>query len=105
MAKINKISDEESLVLFERVLDCIKKQERGFFILKKLSGAHGYCDWEDGILLDYRRDFISTIVHECIHFIEPDWSEKRVLYSESRIMNTVKEDDIIRLLMFFIKKL
>lgn len=80
MAKINKISDEESLVLFERVLDCIKKQERGFFILKKLRGAHGYCDWEDGILLDYRRDFISTIVHECIHFIEPDWSEKRVLY-------------------------
>lgn len=105
MASIQKLSTEESLELFERIIICIKKQKKGFFILKKLKGVHGYCEWEDGILLDYRKDFIATIIHECIHFIEPNWSEKQVCYSESRVINAIKEDDVIRLLMFFVKKL
>lgn len=105
MAKITKLSKEDSLALYERVLDCIKNRDKGFFILKKLKGVHGYCDWDDGILLDYRKDLIPTIVHECIHYIEPDWSEAQVVYAESRVINTVTEDDIIKLLMFFVKKL
>ena len=105
MATIQKLSNDDSVELFERVVDCIKSQKKGFFTLKKLKGLHGYCDWEDGIVLDYRKDFVATIVHECIHFIEPNWSEKQVCYSESRVMNSVKDDDIVRLLMFFVKKL
>lgn len=105
MAKIVKLSKEESLSLFERIIESIRKQKKGFFTLKKLKGVHGYCEWEEGIILDYRKEFIATIIHECIHFIEPDWSEAQVAYSESRVINTITEDDVIRLLMFFIKKL
>lgn len=105
MAKIVKLSKEESLSLFERIVETIRKQKKGFFTLKKLKGVHGYCEWEEGIILDYRKEFIATIIHECIHFIEPDWSEAQVVYSESRVINTITEDDVIRLLMFFIKKL
>lgn len=74
-------------------------------MLKKLKGVHGYCDWDDGILLDYRKDLIPTIVHECIHYIEPNWSEAQVMYAESRVINTMSQDDITKLLMFFVKKL
>ena len=105
MAKITKIQKDEVELLFNRVLECIKDQERGYFVFKKLKGVHGYCEWEDGIFLDYRKDLIPTIIHECLHLLEPDWSEAQVLYTESRIINTVKEDDIIKLLMFFVKKL
>lgn len=105
MSKIVKLNKEESLSLFERIVESIRKQKKGFFILKKLRGAHGYCEWDEGIVLDYRKEFIATIIHECIHLIEPDWSEAQVVYSESRVINTITEDDVIRLLMFFIKKL
>lgn len=86
-------------------MDCIKSKKKGFFYLKKLRGAHGYCDWEDGICIDYRKEFVPTIIHECLHYIEPDWSEAQIMYSERRIINTVSEDEIVKLLMFFIKKL
>ncbi len=105
MSKITKLSKEDSLNLYERVLVCIKSKERGFFTLKKLKGVHGYCEWDDGILLDYRKDLIPTIIHECIHFIEPKWSEAQVMYAESRVINTITEDDVTKLLMFFVKKL
>ena len=105
MAKIQKLSNEESLNLFERIISCIKSKKRGFFFLKKLKGVHGWCEWEDGIILDYRKDLIPTIIHECIHLLEPEWSEAQVSYSERRVINTICDDDVIRLLMIFIKKL
>jgi len=105
VAKTYKLSDEDSLALFERVISCIKTQKKSFFTFQKLKGVHGYCEWEDGILIDYRKDLIPTVVHECIHLLEPDWSETQVGYSERRIMSTISSDDAIRLLIFFIKKL
>jgi hypothetical protein len=103
--KSNKLTKEQSLELFERVINMIKKQKRGFFTLKKLKGVHGYCEWEDGILLDYRKDLVPTIIHECIHYLEPNWTEARVMYSESRVVNSITEDDVILLLLHFAKKL
>lgn len=105
MAKILKLSNEESLTLFEKVISCIKSTKKGFFVLKKLKGVHGWCEWEDGVLLDYRKDLVPTIIHECIHLLEPDWSEAQVCYSERRVINTISEDDVIRLLIIFTKKL
>lgn len=105
MGKLLKLTNEESLELFERIMLCIKKQKRGFFYLKKLKEVHGYCEWEDGVILDYRKDFIATIIHECIHLLEPEWSEKKVLYAESRVINTVSDIDIVRLLALIVKKL
>ena len=105
MSKSNKLTKKESLELFERVVDVIKKQKGGFFTFKKLKGVHGYCEWEDGIILDYRKDLIPTIIHECIHLLEPEWTEAKVLYTESRIVNCISEDDVVRLLLHFVKKL
>lgn len=105
MAKIQKLTNEESIELFGRVISCIKSKKRGFFFLKKLKGVHGWCEWDDGIILDYRKDLIPTIIHECIHLLEPDWSEAQVSYSERRVINTICDDDVIKLLMIFVKKI
>ena len=105
MAKIRKLSKEQTLELFQRIIICIKSQKKGFFTLKKLKGVHGWCEWEDGIILDYRKDLIPTIIHECIHLLEPTWCESQVIYSEKRVINTIIDDDIILLLMIFVKKL
>lgn len=105
MAKLQKLSKEQTLILFERIVLCIKNQKKGYFVLKKLKGVHGWCEWEDGVFLDYRKDLIPTIIHECIHLLEPDWSEYQVAYSEKRVINTISEDNVIKLLMFFVKKL
>ena len=105
MSNVVKLTKKESLELFERVINIIKKQKRGFFYFKKLKGVHGYCEWEDGIILDYRKDLVPTIIHECIHYIEPEWTEAQVMYSESRVVNSITEDDVIRLLLYFVKKI
>lgn len=105
MGKRFKLTNEESIFLYEKIIACIKKQKKGFFVFKKLKGVHGYCEWEDGILLDYRKDLIPTIIHECIHFLEPEWAESRVLYAEKRVVNTITEDEVIKLLMYFVKKI
>ena len=105
MGKIQKLSKEQILELFQRIINCIKLQKRGFFTFKKLKGVHGWCEWEDGIILDYRKELIPTIIHECIHLLEPAWSESQVSYSEKRVINTISEDDVVMLLMIFIKKL
>jgi hypothetical protein len=100
-----KLTDEESVELFNRVLEAMHKMKKGFFSFRKLRGVHGYCLWEEGIELDHRKDLIPTIIHECIHFIEQDWPENKVLYAEKRIMNIITEDDIILLLKIFVKKI
>lgn len=103
--KFKKLSKKESLKLFERILQLIHKSKRGFFILRKLRGVHGYCAWDDGIELDYRKDLVPTIIHECIHFLEEDWSESQVRYAETKVVNALTEDDVIALLKIFSKKL
>ncbi len=105
MPKIQKLTKEDSIELFQRIINCIKSKKKGFFTLKKLKGVHGWCEWEDGIILDYRKDFIPTIIHECIHLLEPNWSESQVIYSEKRVINSISEDEVGLLLMVFIKKL
>lgn len=99
-----KLSKEESLTLFVSVLETIKQQKKGFFQLKKLRGSvHGYCDWDE-IVIDYRKEFIPTIIHEVIHLLNPDWCETNVLYAEKQILKNISIDDIICLLKIIAKK-
>lgn len=104
-AKSKKLSKADSIQLFERILEMISKSKKGFFNLRKLRGVHGYCAWEDGIDLDYRKDLVPTLIHECIHYIEEDWSETQVCYAEKKVINAISEEDIILLLKVFSKKI
>jgi hypothetical protein len=85
MAKLDK---NKIQTLYERCLNLVRRKPCGFFIFKKMRGFDGSCNWDD-IEIDPRGDFISTAYHECIHYIEPEWSETQVLYAESRMRNVL----------------
>lgn len=98
-----KLSNEDCLKLYNRIIKLVKKSDFNFFKLKKLRGAMGYCEWEKGIILDYRRELVPTLIHECIHYLEPEWSESKVLYSEKRVVNVIDSKQITKLLKLFIQ--
>ena len=101
---LEKISKDQCLILFARILKCVRKSKVGFFKFKKMRGVCGICFWEKGIVLDYRREIVNTLIHECLHFIEPNWCEAQILYAEKRIVNAVTKKQIITLLKAFVKK-
>lgn len=100
-----KLTKEDSIKLYNKIVRLIKKSNLDFFKLKKLKGVMGYCEWENGISLDYRRELIPTLIHECIHFLNPKWSETQVLYAEKRVVNSITAVQVIKILKLFIDKL
>lgn len=57
------------------------------FILKKMR-IQGSCDYvNDIICLDYRKEILSTVCHEVLHYIYPAMTETSVARQERRIMN------------------
>jgi hypothetical protein len=86
MKHIDKKNCDE---LIAECINLVKKQKSDFFVLKRLRGVMGFCYW-DWIELDPRKDFLPTAIHECLHYLYPDWSESMILYAESRIMNQVE---------------
>jgi hypothetical protein len=92
--------------LFVEILEVINKMPKGFIVLKKLKTIHGACVFEEDLIeLDYRKEFVVTLIHEVIHYIKSDWCETMVLYAEKRIINVISEDDVICLLKAAIKKM
>jgi hypothetical protein len=83
MKKLGKIKIQK---LYERCLNLVRRKPPEFFLFKKMRGFQGSCNYTD-IEIDPRGDFISTAYHECIHYVEPDWSESQVVYAESRMRN------------------
>ena len=51
------------------------------------AGSYDYDTTE--IELDYRRDVVSTLVHEFLHHIQPDWNHTKIRTWESRMMNSL----------------
>lgn len=101
-----KLNNEQTLDLFSEVLKTIHKMPKGFLVLKKLKTVHGWCHEEDDYVeIDYRKEFILTVIHEVIHYIRPDWSESMVMYAEKRIINTITIDDVVYLLKAIVRKL
>lgn len=84
----------------------VKSKKKGYFTITKIRGdVHGYCDWEDGIVLDYRKELIATLIHECVHYLEPDWSERNVIDAEKTILRYVPVEEITDLIKIFSKKI
>jgi hypothetical protein len=93
MKQLDKQNCED---LIKECINLVKQKKSDFFVLKKLRGVMGYCYW-DWIELDPRKEFLPTSIHECLHYLYPDWSESMILYAESRIMNQV---EFIKLMEF-----
>ena len=91
--------------LFRRVLKRIKEKPRGYFMFKKMRGAWGLYEFDDGITLDPRRTIIPTLIHEVLHDLYPNNWEGWTLRVESKIMNVLTPFDIYQLITLFFQKL
>jgi len=65
----------------------------------RLRGVHGYCFVGGGFIqINPRGEVLSTLVHELLHSMHPDWSETKVLRSESAIMSALSHRQMINLM-------
>ena len=60
---------------------------------------------ENVILVDYRREFVGTFLHELIHYLYPDQNETWVLYAEKRLLNFCSTFQIASFLKIISSKL
>lgn len=99
-----KLSKNDIKEVYRSCLRLVKRKPPEFFVLRKMRGAHGYCNWTD-IEINPNGEFLATAYHECIHFLYPDWSETMVLYAESRVINNVSSFDNARFLKYITDKI
>jgi hypothetical protein len=101
MKKLGKIKIKR---LYDRCLNLARRKPAEFFMLKKMRGAHGYCNWSE-LEFNPSGELLATAYHECIHFIEPEWCETQVLYAEKRIINNLSFLEHARFLKYIAMKL
>jgi hypothetical protein len=92
-----KLTKIETKKLFKSCINLVTKKPASFFVLKRLkNGIFGYCYYDENrIEIDPRNQFLETAIHECIHFLNPSWSETDVLYAEKRILNNCSYKDLM----------
>ena len=74
------------------------------FILKKTKKDEGsYDPSTDIICIDYRKELLSTLVHETIHRIHTKWCESRVIKEEIKIMNSLSIKQVKNILTRFVQ--
>jgi len=69
--------------------------------LKKLKGCGEYDYSTDIMVLDYRRDIVSTLIHELLHKWHPDKCETWVLRHEKLIINSLSSTQIKHIIKAF----
>lgn len=84
-------------------------------ILEVLKSPQVHCQWwcdkrfageQEGnwIRVNPKLDIVSTIVHEIIHLLQPDWEEERVLKTEERVVKRLTRKQAVAILRAFVKK-
>ena len=81
--------DKKDLYSFMRRLYYLLEHHSDRIDFKKLrGGTYALYEPDTGdIIIDYRKDIISSLVHESLHHFHPNWPETKVYKEESRIMN------------------
>lgn len=72
-----------------------------------IKNEHGFCltysNPKDPILiiLDPRKEFIPTLIHECLHGMYPKYKERKVKTLEAFIMKRITSNQVVELLRTF----
>ena len=67
--------------------------------IRKKDDMVGWCDGEEIKVDPFNTDcnIVSVTIHEAIHWFYPDWAEKEVLDTESKIMDTMSRTQYKRI--------
>jgi len=92
-------SKKEIYKFTKKLYNLLRNHSDHIYFKKLYSNVYGqYNDQTQDITIDFRRDIISTLVHEALHHWYPDWSETKVLKHESLIMNALSARQIKNIL-------
>ena len=91
--------------LIQTIISFIKTKPPEFFQFKKIHGRTTGMYKGDHIELDFRKDLIQTIIHECIHALHPELSETKVIQTEKKIMKVITNSDVAEILFIVAKKI
>ena len=96
---------EESQQLLQNILKLLKSKPPQFFQFKKIYGrTTGYYKG-DHIELDFKKDLVQTIIHECIHAIDPSLSETKVLKLEALVIRHITNLQVAEILIIVGRKI
>lgn len=87
------------------------KQRHVHFVLFNIPNkdTHGYCIYNVSspshaiVILDPRKEFILTLIHECLHGVYPEYKEVKIKSLERAIIKKSSTRSIISLLSYFCK--
>lgn len=85
------------------------KQKRVRFLIGAINNPaeHGLCliskekDDDIIIVLDPEKEFLATLIHECLHGIHPTYTEKKILSLENCVMKGATSNQFKSILFCF----
>ena len=90
--------------LFYRIYQILDSQDWDF-CLKKMRKYRGLNDVDFTIYIDPREDIAFTIIHECLHSIYEEASERRINFLTDQLMRQMTNRQYKNLLNKFIARL
>jgi len=94
-----KYSRKDTYNVTRRLYRLIRSHADRIYYKKLHHNVYGFYEAEtEEITIDYRRDIISTLIHEALHHWNKDKSETWVLRHESLIMNALSQKQIKNIL-------
>jgi hypothetical protein len=91
--------------LIEKIIKLLKAKPPEFFQFKKIYGSTTGLFKGDHIELDFRKDLVQSIIHECLHVIDPDWSETAVMKLERSIIKEITNLQVATILQILSRKI
>jgi len=83
-------SKKQIYYITKKLYDLLKSDSTHVHFQKLYSNVSGtYEETTHDITIDYRRDIISTLIHESLHHWHPSWNETKVIRHESLIINAL----------------
>ena len=96
------------VMYLKRIQRFIKKPNVRFLIHEiPITNEHGFCLTSSSsrdpilIILDPNKEFIPTLIHECLHGMYPKYKERRIRSLERFIMNRITASQVVELLRVF----
>jgi hypothetical protein len=91
--------------IIQTIILFLKSKPPRFFQFKRIYGRTTGFFKGDHIELDFRKDLVQSIIHECIHALHPDLSETKVLSMERAILKVITNIEVAEILAILAKKI
>jgi hypothetical protein len=91
--------------IIENIITFLRSKPPEFFQFKRIYGRTTGFFKGDHIELDFRKDLIQSVVHECVHALHPELSETKVLAMERAIIKIITNIEVAEILIILGKKI